>query len=90
MSKGDWLITWIVQEKGLEQQLKTPTTNQKKNTAAAAAEPREEKQEEQQAAAESGENNNNNNNKRRSNLSPQKLRAAKFYAKKKHAQNPDT
>jgi hypothetical protein len=59
-----------VQEKGLEQQLKTPA-NPKKNTAAA-TEPREEMEEEQQAATESGQKQQQQQ-ERRSNLSPQKL-----------------
>jgi hypothetical protein len=58
----------------------------KKNTAAA-AEPREEKEEQQQAATESGEKQQQ---QRRSNLSPQKHRAAKFYAKEDQTQNQDT
>ncbi len=84
------MITWIVrtvQEKGLEQQLKTPATKKKKKNTAAAAEPREEKEEQQQAATESGEKQQQ---QRRSNLSPQKHRAAKFYAKEDQTQNQDT
>jgi hypothetical protein len=73
-------------EKGLGQQLKNPANPKKKNTAAAATEPREEMEEEQQAATESGQKQQQKQQQqqqqqeRSSNLSPQKLRAAKFYA----------
>ncbi len=90
-AKGDWLPGYS--EKGLGQQLKTPANpKKKKKNTAAATEPREEMEEEQQAAAESGQKQQQKQQQqeeRRSNLSPQKLRAAKFYAKL-YTQNPDT
>jgi len=84
---------WIVRtvpEKGLEQQLKTPATTQTKK--------KHTHTQQQQSHGRKRKNKNKQllnlekkqQQERRSNLSPQKLRAAKFNAKKQHAQKPDT